>query len=64
VNTWDAMAYRAVFEGRAVAYAKAGLTIQAAVWAMGADMCRAAVWTARYGPFEAERRVRCQCRDE
>ena len=64
MNTWDALDYRDDFEARAAAYTAAGFPIEAAVWAMGADMCRAALWTACYGAIEAERRVRCHCRGE
>jgi hypothetical protein len=64
VGKCHALAHRDVLQWRAVAYAKAGLMIQAAVWAMAADMCRAAAWTARYGALEAERLVRSHCRSE
>jgi hypothetical protein len=64
MSTWDALAYRDIYEGRAAAYSRAGIMIQATVWAMGADMCRATWWTACYGAFEAERRVRCHYRGE
>ena len=63
MNTRNALAYRDLLVDRAAAYAMAGLTILAAVWTMGADMCRAAWWTASYGAFEAERRVRFHSRD-
>jgi hypothetical protein len=60
----DAMAYRKVLQDRAAACTKAGFTIQAMVWTLGADLCQAAAWTARYGALEAEQLVRSHCRGE
>jgi hypothetical protein len=64
VGKWDVLAYRDVLQWRAEACAEAGFAIQATVWAIAADMCRAAAWASQYGAFEAERRVRRHCRDE
>jgi hypothetical protein len=58
----DPLAWRDVLQRRAEACAEAGFTIQAMVWALGADMCRAAWWADRYGTTEAELRVRTLCR--
>ncbi|HEX3993350.1 MAG TPA: hypothetical protein VHX39_19420, partial [Acetobacteraceae bacterium] len=58
----DPLTYRDVLQWRAQACAEAGFTIQAVVWTMAADMCRAAWWTDLYGAIEAERRVQCHCR--
>jgi hypothetical protein len=54
----DALAHQELLQRRAAACAQAGFTIQAVVWTMGADMCRAAAWAAQYGAFGAELRVR------
>jgi hypothetical protein len=61
MTTRDALAKQRAFERRTGAYAKAGLTTDALVWAVAADMCRAAAWTARYGAFEAELLVSQHC---
>ena len=53
----DAMAFRNELQERARVCAKAGFTIQAMVWTIGADLCRAAAWAAQYGAPEAEQRV-------
>ena len=58
----DAMAYRNELQERADVCAKAGFAIQAMVWTIGADLCRAAAWAAQYGAPEAERRVVEYCR--
>jgi hypothetical protein len=58
----DAMACRNVFLDRSETCAKTGFTIQAMVWTIGADLCRAAAWAAQYGAPEAERRVVEYCR--
>lgn len=60
----DALDHRDELQWRAVACARAGFMMQAAVWAMAADMCRAAWWAACHGTLEAERLVCALCRDE
>jgi hypothetical protein len=53
----DAMACRNELRDRAEVCAKGGFKIQARVWTIGADLCRAAAWAAQDGVPEAERRV-------
>ena len=53
----DVLAYRDALQKRAEACAEAGFMVHAVVWAMAADMCRAAFWTECFGPAEAERLV-------
>jgi hypothetical protein len=60
----DAIAYRKVLQDKAEVCVKAGFTIQAMVWTIGADLCRAAAWAAQYGVPEAERLERSHCRSE
>ena len=60
----DALIYRDVLQWQAVACARADLMIQAAIWVMAADMCRAAAWTAQYGATAAEQLVRAHCQGE
>jgi hypothetical protein len=64
VSKRDALAYRDELQWRAVACARAGLTIQAAVWAIGADMCRAVWWCERLGAMEADRLVALHCQGD
>jgi hypothetical protein len=61
MGKWDAWAYRDIFLWQAELCAEAGLTIQAAVWAVAADMSRAAAWASHHGADEAELRVRAEC---
>jgi hypothetical protein len=58
----DALAYRDILQWRAEARAQDGLMIQAAVWVMAADMCRAVFWTECFGASKAERLVEIHCR--
>ncbi len=60
----DVLVWRGLLQWRAVRCARAGLMIQAAVWAMAADMCQAAAWTAQHGPLEAERLVQSNCQGD
>ena len=60
----DALAYWGRFRWRAEACARDGLMIEAAVWVMAADMCRAVFWTECFGVKEAERLVCLHCKRE
>jgi hypothetical protein len=64
VTQRDALTYRDVLQWRAEACAQDGLMLQATVWVMAADMCRAAFWTECFGALEAERLVGLLCRGE
>jgi len=64
VSKRDALVYRDECQWRADACAKAGLPIHAAVWAIAADMCGAAWWSAHHGAIDAELQVMRLCRGE
>jgi hypothetical protein len=64
VSKRDTMAGRDELQWRAVACARAGHMIQAMVWGMAADMCRAAWWSERLGAAKADRLVALHCQRE
>ena len=57
MTKYQALVERKAFQLRAMAHAEAGRVIQAGVWTLAADMCRAAWWADCFGTLEAERLV-------